>query len=449
MQEELGSLLPPAPPSGEPPPGRSPRNSRETIELPGRSPRSSRESIDLPGSPARPPQLAPLEPRADAAGSSAPQEEEEEVRRGEDAVTSSSAPPPAGSGRKPRRRRASVEEVLTEMDPKAAEHGLDLALLSRMCAERKFRFTKKELKSEFQTLAKLSSREDGLVDAELAVDWVRKQTQLHRREMRKVARSLFIVADDDNSGFLSKPEVELVATRMKEQYPEFELDPPFDADADFLLMDPDGDGGGVSWDEFERWWAERSGDDEPSCPVLPEAMVLKLDEMVAADAHSVKGWDYLRPRLKMLVTLQKWWGSVKDLYSGSQESLFAKEVLPNLIRHPDSSFTRWWDLLQVFFIAWVAFVMPYRMGFDVSVDLDQFSFWVDTLIDTFFIIDVVLTFRTAYVLPTGFLETRSREIAVNYLRGWFWIDVTASLPLTYITIVASVAQVRFPEMAPR
>ena len=77
------------------------------------------------------PQLAPLDmpPRADAAGSSAPQEEDE-VRRGEDAVTSSSAPPPAGSGRK--RRRASVEEVLTEMDPKAAEHGLDEKALSQV-----------------------------------------------------------------------------------------------------------------------------------------------------------------------------------------------------------------------------------------------------------------------------------------------------------------------------
>ena len=41
------------------------------------------------------------------------------------------------------------------------------------------------------------------------------------------------------------------------------------------------------------------------------------------------------------------WGAIHELASGGQESLYAKEVLPPLIRSPDSSFTMWWDIFQV------------------------------------------------------------------------------------------------------
>ena len=114
--------------------------------------------------------------------------------------------------------------------------------------------------------------------------------------------------------------------------------------SDFAMMDKDG-AGHVSWDEFDKWWAARSGDTEPTCPVLPEAMVSRLDHMLVLQGKRVsgsgdassgegRGWDYLRPRLRGLVTLQRWWGAINDSYSGSDESLFGKEVLPKWVRHP-------------------------------------------------------------------------------------------------------------------
>jgi hypothetical protein len=67
--------------------------------------------------------------------------------------------------------------------------------------------------------------------------------------------------------------------------------------------------------------------------------------------------------------------------------------------------------------------------------VESVPFWVDFFIDTFFIVDVMLNFRTAYMLPTGFLETRPRQIARHYMKGWLLIDCTASLPLTYLTLL--------------
>lgn len=151
-----------------------------------------------------------------------------------------------------------------------------------------------------------------------------------------MARTLFELADDDKSGYLDMNEVAQVEARLLKKFPAIVLDPPFDLEVDFAAMDQDG-AGRVSWDEFEKWWVSRSGDPEPSCPVLPEGMVTKIDE--AAPIGGGSHWDFLRPRLKLLVALQQWWGSVHQLSSGGSESLFPEEVLPPYIRGPDSAFT--------------------------------------------------------------------------------------------------------------
>eukprot|EP01043_Picozoa_sp_COSAG02_P083297 COSAG02_NODE_21344_length_792_cov_1.113997_1_plen_173_part_10 len=86
---------------------------------------------------------------------------------------------------------------------------------------------------------------------------------------------------------------------------------------------------------------------------------------------------------------------------------------------------------------WVAIVVPYRLGFDITVHLWSWTFWMDALIDLFFISDLILNFRTAYYLPTGFLETNVREIRRHYLRTWFFVDFIASLPMTYVSAVTT------------
>ena len=47
----------------------------------------------------------------------------------------------------------------------------------------------------------------------------------------------------------------------------------------------------------------------------------------------------------------------------------------------------------------------------------------DFLIDLFFIIDLLLNFRSAYVdRKTGHIVTSSKRMALHYLRSWFFID---------------------------
>lgn len=53
----------------------------------------------------------------------------------------------------------------------------------------------------------------------------------------------------------------------------------------------------------------------------------------------------------------------------------------------------------------------------------------DSVIDAFFVFDIFVNFRSCYVdSRTDELVTDSNKIAINYLKGRFWVDLMASLP---------------------
>eukprot|EP01052_Picozoa_sp_SAG31_P048882 SAG31_NODE_10439_length_1139_cov_0.935577_1_plen_366_part_01 len=65
----------------------------------------------------------------------------------------------------------------------------------------------------------------------------------------------------------------------------------------------------------------------------------------------------------------------------------------------------------------------------------SFWFFVDVLVDMYFVTDVILLFRTAVYLRDGTREDRPGKIACNYMKGWFIIDFVSSLPISYVTYI--------------
>ena len=49
--------------------------------------------------------------------------------------------------------------------------------------------------------------------------------------------------------------------------------------------------------------------------------------------------------------------------------------------------------------------------------------------------DILLNFRTTFVSKGGHVIYDGREIALNYLRGWFTLDLIAALPLEILSFV--------------
>eukprot|EP01137_Pigoraptor_chileana_P029513 Opistho-2@14839 len=92
--------------------------------------------------------------------------------------------------------------------------------------------------------------------------------------------------------------------------------------------------------------------------------------------------------------------------------------------------TKWvrWEMLMVCFITITCILDPYKVAFDFT----GVGGWaVLYLLDFFFLVDMFLQFHMAF-MQEGFLETDSREMAVNYLRTHFTIDTLSVFPIEFI-----------------
>lgn len=54
--------------------------------------------------------------------------------------------------------------------------------------------------------------------------------------------------------------------------------------------------------------------------------------------------------------------------------------------------------------------------------------------DVLFMLDVPLNFNTGYYSKRSLIMQR-RQIAIDYLKYWFWIDLFSSIPYTWILAI--------------
>ena len=96
---------------------------------------------------------------------------------------------------------------------------------------------------------------------------------------------------------------------------------------------------------------------------------------------------------------------------------------------PTSTFRGFWDWFIIVLVLYNAVSIPLEIGFETSTPLAQQV--VDVVVDVFFITDIMINFRTAYHKDDGELQLDARAISINYARGWFFLDLVASLPIDW------------------
>ena len=94
-----------------------------------------------------------------------------------------------------------------------------------------------------------------------------------------------------------------------------------------------------------------------------------------------------------------------------------------------------WDLIGILMLIYTIIITPLKLGFDIE-DLCPSAIWVwEAVIDWFFVGDLFLNFLTAtyYQDPNdGYvLSFHPFIIAREYLKCWFWVDFTSSLPIDF------------------
>ena len=90
-----------------------------------------------------------------------------------------------------------------------------------------------------------------------------------------------------------------------------------------------------------------------------------------------------------------------------------------------------WDIISMLLILFVCVTTPARIAFTDEDD----NTWtiINIVIDTLFLIDLVLNFFSAYHDEELNLIDGRKEIALHYLKGWFLIDLISILPISFLT----------------
>jgi len=100
--------------------------------------------------------------------------------------------------------------------------------------------------------------------------------------------------------------------------------------------------------------------------------------------------------------------------------------------HPFEQIRIRWDMFIMFIMIYVLLDIPFSLCFQIETKLpNAYEVW-NLLVDFIFLVDIFFSFNTGYMDAEGELVSSRRQIAKNYLSGWFSIDVITSLPLDLV-----------------
>ena len=127
---------------------------------------------------------------------------------------------------------------------------------------------------------------------------------------------------------------------------------------------------------------------------------------------------------------------LKKKYFGIDKDAGKKPSHSKYIFDPNTSFISFWNIFIAFILIFSAFENPYTLSF---TDLDKNGpiSMIDMTIDFVFLIDLIVNFNLAYFDDDGRLISVRRDVMLNYLKTWFFVDVISSIPFTLIELFSN------------
>lgn len=101
---------------------------------------------------------------------------------------------------------------------------------------------------------------------------------------------------------------------------------------------------------------------------------------------------------------------------------------------PNGRYKELWDWFVLTLVLYNALVVPFGLAF---FDFTDFSISVaggvfDAVVDTCFILDLMISFRTTFYDFSGNLVLDRKRVRSQYFRTWFWPDLVASIPYEHL-----------------
>lgn len=120
------------------------------------------------------------------------------------------------------------------------------------------------------------------------------------------------------------------------------------------------------------------------------------------------------------------YGIQKDLEKQSEEKF---KPFP-FILSPESKFKAFWNVVIILLLFYTGTVVPYRTAFVDTTSPEMQIF--ELIVDGLFVIDLFVNFVSAYENEDKKIEMSLSRITVNYVTGWFFLDLIACLPFQLI-----------------
>lgn len=124
-----------------------------------------------------------------------------------------------------------------------------------------------------------------------------------------------------------------------------------------------------------------------------------------------------------------------------------------------SPFKAIWDWIVLFLVMYTAIVTPFMATFVLTGNANRHSHpstdnasssalivddplvIVDYIVDVMFIIDIFINFRTTFVDSNDEVVSDPCRVAVNYMKGWFIVDLLAAIPFELLIMIGNTDQV--------
>ncbi|XP_033821462.2 potassium/sodium hyperpolarization-activated cyclic nucleotide-gated channel 1 [Periophthalmus magnuspinnatus] len=163
----------------------------------------------------------------------------------------------------------------------------------------------------------------------------------------------------------------------------------------------------------------------------------KAEEIVADDEDSRNNQTYMQRQFSSM--LQPGVNKFSLRMFGSQKAVEKEQErvksAGNWIIHPYSDFRFYWDFSMLMFMVGNLIIIPVGITFFKE---ETTTPWIifNVVSDTFFLIDLVLNFRTGIVFEENTeIILDPNKIKQKYLKSWFVVDFVSSIPVDYIFLI--------------
>ena len=94
--------------------------------------------------------------------------------------------------------------------------------------------------------------------------------------------------------------------------------------------------------------------------------------------------------------------------------------------YPNNCFKDNWDTLITLILLFTCVVTPAHIAFSFDQTEEEFKWkMINRIVDGLFAVDIIFSFCSVYVCDEFIVHDDRKDIACNYLRGWFTIDFFA------------------------